>query len=244
MEDLKYKIAKSFSRSAKFYDEHSLIQTKSSVDLVKFLDKSADISQVSTCLDIGAGTGNTSLLLKRLFPNIKFTLCDISPAMLAISKEKFPTCETLNVDAESYNFNKYYDVCISNLSIQWFENLEKFLINITKICNLFAFSILLDTSFIEYKKLFKMPPTFDYPSYDDIIFFVKQFKYFKYFTKKYCINYNNALDVARHFKNIGAGITSDEGKNREEIINVLRSNSSCIKLNYDMFFGLISIKDI
>ncbi len=53
-------------------------------------------------LDLGAGTGQTALVLRELFPAAALTLVDPSPGMLAQAGAKVPDAEVVAADAESF----------------------------------------------------------------------------------------------------------------------------------------------
>ena len=53
-------------------------------------------------LDLGAGTGQTALVLRELFPAAALTLVDPSPGMLARAGDKVPGAEVVAADAESF----------------------------------------------------------------------------------------------------------------------------------------------
>ena len=53
-------------------------------------------------LDLGAGTGQTAVVLRELFPAAALTLVDPSPGMLALAGGKVPDAEVVAADAESF----------------------------------------------------------------------------------------------------------------------------------------------
>jgi predicted TPR repeat methyltransferase len=53
-------------------------------------------------LDLGAGTGQTAVVLRELFPAAALTLVDPSPGMLALARGKVPDAEVVAADAESF----------------------------------------------------------------------------------------------------------------------------------------------
>ncbi len=53
-------------------------------------------------LDLGAGTGQTAVVLRELFPAAALTLVDPSPRMLALARGKVPDAEVVAADAESF----------------------------------------------------------------------------------------------------------------------------------------------
>ncbi len=222
-------VKNSFSAAAETYDSVAKIQVLSSHELVKLID----FTDVLTVIDIGCGTGNTSLELYKKFPKANYTLCDISPKMLNVASQKFPKkSEVLCCDAELFLFEKNYDLAISNLCIQWFEDLPKFVKKIKNHCENFAFSTLLNTSFERYKVCFDHAPTFDYPSEEILLNEIGTVK--KYKTVRYTLKFENFFAVARYFKKLGACLKSNEEKHP-----ILITDKNPIILDYDVFFALV-----
>ncbi|MCP4161353.1 MAG: class I SAM-dependent methyltransferase [Deltaproteobacteria bacterium] len=80
-------------------------------------------------LDLGAGTGVFAGFVAELYPNAKFTLCDISDKMLDEAKKRF-TETSIKVDFLVKDYSKEeiegrFDLIISALSIHHLTDLEK-----------------------------------------------------------------------------------------------------------------------
>lgn len=225
----KNQIEKCFSKAASDYDSVADIQWRSSQMLISLLD---DLQNPTSIVDIGCGTGNTSLIFQEKYPKAEYTLCDISQSMLDYAQKKFPkNIILIHADAESYDFIKNYDLGISNLSMQWFLDIEKFLEKIMQICRVFAFSTLTKSSFQSYREHFESPPTFDYPTVDEILTWCNKAGLVKaYKTHRYIKNCNNFLAVAKYFRKLGAFARSNE----QPVLK--KSFSSPISLEYEVIF--------
>jgi tRNA (cmo5U34)-methyltransferase len=71
-------------------------------------------------LDLGAGTGLYSALVRRKFPKARFTLVDLSQNMMATARERFGAASQVQyivADYTSYKFAERFDIVISSLSI-------------------------------------------------------------------------------------------------------------------------------
>lgn len=71
-------------------------------------------------LDLGAGTGLFSALIKNVFPNAELTLTDVSGEMLSMAKERFLSDEKMHYVAHDYNAEEIhgnFDVVVSALSL-------------------------------------------------------------------------------------------------------------------------------
>ncbi len=219
-------LAEAFNNAAQTYNEVSWVQKSAAFELVSLIN----MDNVHSVLDIGCGTGYASLALHDRYPEAEYTLCDISENMLHVASDTFPKkINTICCNAEYYNFS-YYDIAISNLSIQWFSNQCEFIKRIKNQCSLFAFSTLLNTSFKCYRELFDVSPTHQYPSIDDLLE-LGNFKNYK--TKTYIVKFSNFFSVIRYFKKLGA-YTKSSGE-----ASSLPLDFGPIVLTYDIFFGVL-----
>ncbi len=135
MKLIKDRINNSFTRSAKTYDKYSFIQNNISDKMISLINK----DEVKNILEVGTGTGNYALQLKRKYPDAELYLIDFSKNMLAEAERKLRTEKNityLNMDAEDVDLlNKKFDIITSNSTFQWFINLENYLYKIIKFLN-------------------------------------------------------------------------------------------------------------
>lgn len=186
-----------FEKSASSYDSVADVQKASSQDLVNLIN----IDGISSIIDIGCGTGNTSLALYQKYPNAEYTFCDISKKMLSVATKKFP-CKTNTIycDAENYIFPQKYDLAVSNLSMQWFCSPCDFIRKSKEFFKTFAFSILTSSSFEKYRNCFDIPPKFEYPSIEQLAEITGK----NYFIKKYNVEFCNFFKLTKYFIKLGA----------------------------------------
>ncbi|MDR3030793.1 MAG: methyltransferase domain-containing protein [Holosporales bacterium] len=240
-EIFKFQISGNFNAVADEYDKYAKIQKQSSNRLAKMAWQSIGNFEVKSILDIGAGIGQTTEEFMAYYPRAEYTLLDISDNMLKKAKEKIKNIKIITADAENYKFNQEYDLCIANLSVQWFVNFEEFLKKIKKGCKYLAFSTLLDSSFKQYKHIFKQkntePPTF---KYSDELKLLKIAEEYGQIIQKDIFSYKetfpNAVLAAKQFKRIGANQSSHLNN---KIVSVLLSRKSKIELEYDIFFAVL-----
>ncbi|MBS83430.1 MAG: malonyl-[acyl-carrier protein] O-methyltransferase BioC [Gammaproteobacteria bacterium] len=132
MEDYKYKLLKSFNKSAKQYDKYSIVQQEVAnrlIDRIKMIKINP-----KKILDIGSGTGYLSNKLKKIFPKSEIVCMDISSDMINLSKEKYSNLLHLVADADDLPFKSLsFDFVISSFTFHWCKNIEKILSKITKI---------------------------------------------------------------------------------------------------------------
>ncbi len=124
-------IKRNFSRYAKYYDNYSDIQDVSALRLISKLDS----DNFSSILDLGCGTGNYTRLLREKFPLAKIKAIDISGEMIEIARKKLQgkQIEFVIKDAEGINSRDSLDLISSNVSFQWFVNLEKALLDYKRL---------------------------------------------------------------------------------------------------------------
>ena len=220
-----------FGKAAQKYDEFADIQSICANKLSEF---TIGISDVNSIIDIGAGTGLASVSLLKYFPNAKFTLCDISKEMIDTAKTKIENCNLIVCDAQKYNFIDSYDICVSNMSLQWFSDLENFLNKISKNTRYILFSIPLKGSFENFYKLFPDNEFLlnQYKSLDDINKICKNISNKIYFeTQSYFKKFENPYKAAVYFRNIGSNV-----KGKSENASVFFKNKSEIIIEYKVLF--------
>ncbi|MBU2504343.1 MAG: malonyl-ACP O-methyltransferase BioC [Candidatus Omnitrophica bacterium] len=146
-------IKKNFSRSAKFYDQHAVIQNLCALELIK----KTRPGSFSRILDIGCGTGNYTRLLKDKFPFARIKAIEISSPMVEIARKKLKAkgIEFILGDGESINLGEQFDLISSNVSFQWFEDLNQALSRYRKLLKkggVILFSIFGPRTFYELNK--------------------------------------------------------------------------------------------
>ena len=140
---LKTKIKNHFNRSGNSYDKVACVQKQSAGLLVKKLQSFDSSFYPQTILDLGTGTGYIPEILLPHYRNSLYTLNDIAPKMIEIVENKF-------LDRDNF---QDHNLIISNLALQWINNLEKTLEKFYKKSNILAFSCLLDGTFKEWNNI-------------------------------------------------------------------------------------------
>lgn len=107
-----------------FYVNNSVliprVETEELIDLVKYYIKKNSEKNISIC-DIGAGSGNIAITLKKLFENADITAIEISEKAMQVIKKN---CENIlqnknsiniiNADALSFIVKNKFDIIVSN----------------------------------------------------------------------------------------------------------------------------------
>jgi malonyl-CoA O-methyltransferase len=114
-------VIRNFSRSANLYDKYSKVQQLSASRLIK----STGGNSLSKILEIGCGTGNYTLLLKKRFLGARIMAIDISAGMIEVAKRKLSKggIDFMVGDGEEHIADERFDLITSNSCFQWFNKL-------------------------------------------------------------------------------------------------------------------------
>lgn len=111
---------------ANLYDKFNKERTQPSIDLANRIDKPC-----TRILDVGCGSGMSTLALKNRFPEAEIVGVDLSLSMLENAKKLLPDVEWLQRDCgESLEDLGQFDLVFSNAFLQWLPNQEEFIKNI------------------------------------------------------------------------------------------------------------------
>ena len=112
--------------NAKLYDTFSKERMQPSIDLANRIDKVC-----ARILDVGCGSGMSTLALKNRFPDAEIIGVDLSAAMLESAKKLLPDVQWIQRDcSESLEDLGQFDLVFSNAFLQWLPDQEKFIKNI------------------------------------------------------------------------------------------------------------------
>ncbi|MCP4652186.1 MAG: malonyl-ACP O-methyltransferase BioC [Candidatus Omnitrophica bacterium] len=119
-------IRKNFSDYAAHYDAYSAVQKTCGLKLIDIIQP----SRFNNILDVGCGTGAYTSLLRDKFPDAKIKAIDISQSMICVAKRKraCQKVEFIVADAEQLQLGCNFDLISSNVTFQWFDDLEKTLL--------------------------------------------------------------------------------------------------------------------
>ena len=116
-----------FEKAAIHYDKYSILQRT----IADRLDESLEQIKIkpTAILDLGSGTGYGSQILHKRFKNAHIYQADFSENMLNISKQKSPIFFSKDhfvcADINKLPFKeKYFDLIVSGLTLQWCNNLD------------------------------------------------------------------------------------------------------------------------
>lgn len=110
-----------FSWNAQQYLKFENQRTQPAIDLAKRIN----IDSPKSILDIGCGPGNSTAVLKSIFPESDILGIDNSPDMLNKARQNYPELKFKLSDTDG--INEKYDVIFSNACLQWIPNHKKLL---------------------------------------------------------------------------------------------------------------------
>ncbi|MHB1947633.1 MAG: methyltransferase domain-containing protein [Gammaproteobacteria bacterium] len=209
---MKQKIVQCFNRGAKTYDSAAIVQMKIAEQLAVHLSH----SPVEDILEIGCGTGLFSQLLQMRFPQASLLLSDIAPEMIEVCKNRFSESDRIDFmcqDGEALKLTKDYDLIASNMTLHWFNNIQKGLDNIIaklKPNGKLVFAILGENSLIEWREMcekLRIPvPTPHFPARE---YLQKAFPKMQFNVETFQHRYASIYDFLKSLKNIGAVATQE-----------------------------------
>lgn len=121
MNNRKKLIAESFDRGVDHYDDHTAIQKQAAHKLMTLVP----YMEPQSILEIGCGTGYLTKMIKYRYPNSKITAVDISKNMIANCQQKINDVDFIVADGEGYSTNKKFDLILSNMTMQWFDDVKQ-----------------------------------------------------------------------------------------------------------------------
>lgn len=153
----KNQLVQNFNLAAPEYDQYAILQKYTAEELIDRVDIMN--IQPKTVLDLGSGTGRVSRQLSEKFPKTQIVQVDISPCMLKkardLQRNKNQTGSYLCADAERLPFtNNSFDMVISNLMLQWAEDLQKIIVDVVaalKPGGVFVFTTLGPSTLMELR---------------------------------------------------------------------------------------------
>ncbi len=207
----KSKVRRSFDASANSYDEFSSLQRQVSVDLLAKIN--ADFVDVIV-VDVGCGTGYLIEQLIHGFDCRQLIAVDISFSMLQVARKKFNNVQYICVDAEWLPLQKKsVDIVVSNLALQWCQNLIQVFNGFHQILKPQAqlyFSTFGPSTLQELKQSWAEVDSYahvnTFYTADEVVFFLHQagFKNIQIESQCYQSNYQTVIELMKELKGIGA----------------------------------------
>ncbi|MDJ1257327.1 MAG: class I SAM-dependent methyltransferase [Candidatus Midichloria sp.] len=233
----------SFNKSATSYESVGHIQRLIAHMLVKEILDNMVNKEPKQIIDIGTGTGFVIEELLKHLPNATYTANDLACNMIEITKAKFINFQNINYlvgDASTLDF-EYSDLVTSSMSLQWFPDIKGVLKKLYNKTAVLSFSTLLEENFKEwYEILYQFnisPPNFHTKKELEEICLCLNPRRYRFFNKSYIIKFNNALEMIKYLKKLGANVNNNG--NKYLVKNFLDNYKEPIETRYEVFFAIL-----
>lgn len=128
----KQAVAQAFGLAAEKYDEAAHLQREVANRLLGHIHQ-LPIASVTHAIDLGTGTGYCLPALAQRFQPVKLSGLDLSGEMLNIAETRVTDLNKIQGDLESPPLlDNSIDLAISSLAVQWLDNPETFIKNMTR----------------------------------------------------------------------------------------------------------------
>lgn len=246
MLSIKKKIQKNFSKASNTYDSVAWVQKKTAIFLVSQLRRCFPDFYPQTILDLGTGTGFIPQELLCYYDQARYTLNDISPKMISVVGHKFkdnPLFSFCLGDFEDIHFLPH-DLVISNMSLQWAENLQTTIRMFLNQSKVFAFSSLIEGSFAEWNECLLSYDLLDvvqkYPSKESIYQMIEPLSpsevYF--YDHSFEINFSSVREFISYLKALGA-CSVKKSVSPSILKEIIQKSQMDIKITYNIVFGFL-----
>ncbi len=241
-------IRQNFDRASITYSQYDDVQKKAAFDLVSKMMSVCPNLNPDKILDIGCGTGNLIRELYKIFPQSAYHINDISASMLERTVKKFENkidFKTIHGDVERLNLRNNYDVIVSNMCLQWSDDLNLVIENLLKHTKILVFSCLLKDSFKEWYDLLEKHDiqyaSRLYPSQKEIHSLINKLnknilhESQNNSTRSFC----NAKESVKYLRNIGANSSKSSISDFVKVRSFLKTHDKICNLRYNLGFFII-----
>ena len=130
----KQRVLDNFDAAAPFYDAVADVQRRAAARLAEMLP---DLLPDADVLEIGCGTGAFTKRLVKHYPAARLHVSDFAPDMLKAAQGNVsaPHVTWSVLDGENLESDRRYDLIVSNMSFQWFLDIDTVLKNMRSFLN-------------------------------------------------------------------------------------------------------------
>lgn len=204
-------IKKQFEKSMNDYDKNALVQETMASKMVNAVNQIK--KDFNTILELGAGTG---LATKKIVESFKFEnyyANDLVEKSKNYVKKIIPNAKFICANATKIKITQKADLIISNAMFQWFEDLEKAIIQIKRLMAneaILAFSTFSPENFKQIKDITGL--TLNYKTSEEIKNILNQngFEVFYCEQFKQELEFDNPLQLLAHMKKTGVNSLSEK----------------------------------
>ena len=113
------------------YMKYGNERTQPSIDLTSRIP----LINPQTIVDLGCGSGNSTAILRKRWPEADISGLDSSAAMLGEAQKKFPSLRWIEADIGNWRPEGSYDLIFSNAALQWVPNHDELFSNLLSSVN-------------------------------------------------------------------------------------------------------------
>lgn len=242
MNNTKTAIINNFNKAAITYEQHAHVQKQAAYQLLSNIEN----IHPKLILELGCGTGFLTKLIKEKFSSSNYIISDIADNMLKLCKSNNYSSKSLFciADGESLPISNQLDLIISNLTFQWFQNLQSSLAFLSKHTEVLAFSTLTKNTFREWKQKHQelniQYHILDMISLEELNNLCKKYCKSEYHIQTQTINlhFNNASDFIKNLRYTGA-ITSTNHYVPSCLKKLIKVFAKGININYDIAYCVL-----
>jgi len=210
-------VIEEFSRFANLYETHNVIQQQVAKKLVDMIE----YSDYKRILDIGCGSGSIyKNITKNSIKFKEFVVADLSEEMLDIhpnsSKIKKISFDFNDIKSFEDIRDKEYDIVISSSALQWSQDLDMTLKEISKLSDKFYFSFFTSNTFKTLHKIAGVKSPIYSKKY--IKKYINSYYNASFELINYQLNFNSVYDMLRYIKRSGVS----GGKKKLSYIEIKR----------------------
>jgi len=195
-------VIQEFSRFANLYETHNIIQLQVAKKLVGMIE----YKDYKRIIDIGCGSGSIyKNITKNSIEFEEFVVADLSKEMLDIHPSS-SKIEKISFDFNNINSfedigDKQYDIVISSSALQWSQDLDMTLKEISKLSDKFYFSFFTSNTFKTLHKIAGVKsPIY---SKDFIKRYINSYYNASFELINYQLDFNSVYDMLRYIKQSG-----------------------------------------
>lgn len=188
-----------FNKNFGTYDENAIVQKKVADELLKLMKENLEKKSYTTIFEIGCGTGIFTKKYLKSFQCDSLILNDICDTREFFDKVDYKKFIVENI--EKIEIEKT-ELILSSSVLQWVQDLEKVVKNISQKCDFFCFSIYIYENLLEVKKYFDV--SLDYYKVEEIREILNRyFKIVDYKNEEIKLSFDTPFLALKHLKKTG-----------------------------------------
>lgn len=213
---IKELIKQRFSKSLETYKSNAIVQKQMAEKLVGLIENVS----FDNILELGCGTGFVTELISSKYNYKQYDAIDIVDECQKHIENITNNINFISCDIENFEYQKKYDLIISNASFQWLDNPVDFIKSIKSHLNpngIFAFTLFGKNNFKELNTIISSTPS--YYSITETKEITKEYKLEHLSEENIIMNFERPKEVLQHIKHTGVNAISQEQWTKSDLNN-------------------------